>query len=247
MTDTQTAKILSLAQSHAASRIVWPGKGRVPVAYMTGCAVAFADVHRAWAAADKYAKEIAQENTHDSVHDALSWYAGIFDHAGMFNGSSGADTLRHVAVLGVGLGVRESEDSDIGPDVTAGRETPVEAEAGDWQMSMNAFEATPLLSDLYAELSLRVQESNGLADVFYRDVKIRPGRNIGSGAAAIFQDRLKKRPLIAWWLMLLGLRYVGGSKGQWGPIRRHEVTLSPAVDDLLRQVQAIVDEGGAVA
>jgi hypothetical protein len=221
---------------------------------MTGCAVAFADVHRAWAAGDKYAKEIAQENTHDPVHDALSWYAGIFENvrmfngaSGMFNGASGADTLRHVAVLGVGLGVRESEDSNIGPDVTAGPETGEEAEAGIWQMSMNAFEATPLLSDLYAELSLRVQESNGLADVFYAGVKIKPGRNIGSGAAAIFQDRLKKRPLIAWWLMLLGLRYVGGSRGQWGPIRRHEVTLSPAVDDLLRQVQAIVDAEPAAA
>ena len=239
------SKIIALAQAHRAMRIDWPGRGEAPPGYMPGIACAYAQVYAAWKRGDEFALEMARANTHDAERDALSWYAGEFTSFHMDNGANGANTLRHLAVLAAALGTNESSGGrDIGHDTTAGHETSKMAEAGIFQMSMNCFDATPLLPDLYAAWLSNHDDS--LYDVFYKDIRHTAANllNIGDGPGRDFQDNLKKFPALAFWLIMLALRYV---RSAWGPINRREVTLEPAVDDLLKQVQAIVDAEGAIA
>ena len=51
---------------------------------------------------------MAKADTHNDDKDALSWYRSNFTAKGMSNEIAGADTLRHLFVLMLGLGMRES-------------------------------------------------------------------------------------------------------------------------------------------
>ena len=83
------------------------GRGRAPLGYIKGMAVMFAVALRKLAQGDPAAVEMARAATGDGHRDALAYYASRFAALGMRNDVSGIDTLRHLFVLMIGLGMRE--------------------------------------------------------------------------------------------------------------------------------------------
>ena len=66
--------------------------------------VAYAQIYAKFKTGDRAATEMARANIGDADRDALAWYADEFASAGMTNDAPGADTLRHLFVLLIGLG-----------------------------------------------------------------------------------------------------------------------------------------------
>ena len=91
-------------------------------------AVVFGLVYKKWKAEDPIAQRMAAADANQPDTDALSWYQSRFETLGMSNASPGADTLRRLFVLLIGLGVRESSGRYCAgieiPAKTTSRPTP---------------------------------------------------------------------------------------------------------------------------
>ena len=97
--------------------------------------------------------DLARANTGDDDTDALSWYNSNFASLGMRNERAGIDTLRHLYVLLMGLGMRESSGQHCcGRDQSADNVSSDTCEAGMYQTSYNASNGSePLFDDLMDE------------------------------------------------------------------------------------------------
>ena len=102
--------ITKIAARSAMAWVSWPmAGGRVaPLGYSKGMAVVFARVYRKLKVDDAAAIEMAKADGRNADRDALAHYASEFAARGMRNDESGADTLRHLFVLLIGLGMAES-------------------------------------------------------------------------------------------------------------------------------------------
>ena len=189
-------------------------------------------------AGDDAVTAMAKPNSADGAHDALAWYDPIFVAAGMSNDAAGADTLRHLFVLLIGLGKRESSGKYCeGRDRSASNTTAETAEAGLFQTSFNARTASPLLPTIFAAYS---ENPSGFVRVFKEGVSCSAAdlENFGSGDGAEFQRLSKACPAFAAEFAALGLRHL---RTHWGPINRKGAEVRPECDAMLRQVQAAVD------
>ena len=147
--------------------------------------------------------------------DALSWYQGRFELLNMSNDAAGADTLRHLFVLLIGLGMRESSGRYCeGRDTTADNVTADTAEAGLFQTSWNAHVASAMLPALFTAYS---DGRDGFASVFSEGVTCGHGdwANYGDGQGEEFQKLSKACPAFAAEFAALGLRVL---RKHWGPI-----------------------------
>jgi hypothetical protein len=61
--------------------------------------------------------------------------------------------------------------------------------------------------------------------------------NFGSGDGARHQFLSKYAPAYHVYVTALGMRYLGGEEGHWGPVRRREVELKKEADQMLQEVQ----------
>ena len=157
---------------------------------------------------------------------------------GMNNDTAGADTLRHLFVLLIGLGMRESSGKYCeGRDRSASNTTAETAEAGLFQTSFNARTASPLLPTIFAAYS---ENPSGFVDVFKEGVNCSAAdlENFGSGDGEEFQRLSKACPAFAAEFAALGLRHL---RTHWGPINRQGAEVRPECDAMLRQVQDAVD------
>src|SRR6266849_5811835 len=138
--------------------------GVAPAGYIKGMALVYARAYCKLKAGDAAAVEMANAKTTDAERDALAWYSEIFGAAGMNNDIAGVDTLRHLFVLLIGLGMRESSGKHCeGRDRSASNTTAETAEAGLFQTSFNARSASPLLPQLFAHY---LAHPNGFIEVF---------------------------------------------------------------------------------
>ena len=115
----------------------------------------------------------------------------------MSNNTPGADTLRHLFVLLIGLGMRESSGRYCeGRDRSADNITADTAEAGLFQMSWDAHTASPLIRKLFDDFSQTTDDTLG---IFQEGVNVRHGdlANYGEGDGAAFQQLCKTHPLFA--------------------------------------------------
>lgn len=236
-----TSRIVALAAGSDLAHFPWRDRGRAPLGYIKGMAVAFAAVLGKLKANDPAAVAMARQNTNDDSVDAISWFNSNFRALGMTNDVPGVDVLRHLFVMLTGLGMRESSGKYCeGRDRSANNVAADTAEAGLFQMSWNAHSASPLLMTLFQHYD--DPGVDGLFQIFREGVI--PNQvglaNFGSGPGARFQELCKTKPLFAVESAALGLRVIGGQHGQWGPIRRKEVELRPEADKLFRSVQEIV-------
>jgi uncharacterized protein (TIGR02594 family) len=234
-------RIVQLADASDLARYAWKERGVAPRGYIRGMAVAFATIYAKWKQQDSAALVMGAANSGDSGVDALAWYDSHFAALGLRNGASDAalgDVLRHLFVLLIGLGMRESSGRYCeGRDRSASNVSAETAEAGLFQQSWNSRFASPELPKLFARYSANPQ---GFLPIFSEDVKPRPDDlvNFGSGEGAAFQALCKSCPAFAVEAAAVALRTI---RKHWGPIDRQEAEIRPEANRLLEQVQQIVD------
>jgi uncharacterized protein (TIGR02594 family) len=239
-------RIVQLASASDLARYAWKERGVAPPGYIKGMAAVFATVYAKWKQQDSAALVMGAANSGDSDVDALAWYEPQFASLGMRNGPSDAalgDVLRHLFVLLIGLGMRESSGQHCeGRDRSASNVSAETAEAGLFQQSWNSRFASPELPNLFTKYSANPQ---GFLSIFSEGVTPKPSDldNFGSGEGAAFQALCKSCPAFAVEAAAVGLRT---NRKHWGPINRQEAELRPEADQLLRQVQEIVDAAPVV-
>jgi hypothetical protein len=231
--------ILEIATDSDIARYEWLGRGRAPLGYTKGMALTFARVCCNLKAGGPTAVEMAKADTGDPRRDALAFYRQQFAELGMDNSKAGIDTLRHLFVLLLGLGMRESSGTYCeGRDTTAHNMTADTAEAGLFQTSYDARSASPLMPRLFAHYS--ANPKSGFLEVFQEGVHCQPAdlENFGTGPGRDFQQLSKECPAFAAEFAALGLRNI---RKHWGPINTQKAQVRRASDELFKQVQAAVD------
>ena len=236
------SEIVQIAANSALARVSWDGgRGRAPLGYIKGMAVMFAVAQRKLAQGDPAAVEMSRAASSDSHRDALAHYASRFAALGMRNDVSGIDTLRHLFVLMIGLGMRESSGRYCeGRDRSASNTSADSAEAGLFQMSWDAHGASRQIPRLLEEY--QANGGGGYREIFAEGVTPHRGDldNCGSGTGLRFQQLCKDCPGFAVETAAVGLRNL---RTHWGPINRREAELRQEADDMLQQVQRLVASG----
>ena len=186
------------------------------------------------------AVEMAKKNTGDPARDALAHYDTVFSGLGMRNDVSGPDTLRHLFVLMVGLGMRESSGKFCeGLDRSAPQNATAEkAEAGLFQTSFDARRASPILSQLFAEFSAN---PSGFKEIFREGCppcRARDLENFGTGPGRDFQQLSKESPGFAAEFAGVTLRNL---RKHYGPINTRAAKIQPDCDAMVLKVQDFVN------
>lgn len=221
----------------------WRNRGRAPLGYVQGMALGFARVLCKLGQGDPGATEMAKADTGDATIDALAHYAPEFDALGMSNGQSGADTLRHLFTLLMGLGMRESSGRHCeGRDMAAQNVRAETCETGLFQFSYNSRRANALLPGL-------IQAYQGREDfltTFRRGVACDADswENYGTGPGVGFQQLAKTCPAFA---VEYGAILLRNRRKHFGPINEKKAELRPAADILFQEVRAYVEANGVIA
>jgi hypothetical protein len=234
------ARIAHLASASAIASYNWRNRGEAPAGYIKGMAVSYAKIYHDLGNNDPNAVEMAKAATADASKDALKHYEDVFKQAGMDNTKDGVDTLRHLFVLMLGLGMRESSGEHCaGRDRSAHNTTAETAEAGLFQTSFNARHASPLLFKLFKDFTANPTPS--YVDVFKEGVRCKDANleNFGEGDGRDFQKLSKDCPFFATAFAAIGLRNI---RKHWGPINRREAEIKPDADEMLKDVQKLVDQ-----
>ena len=214
------SEIVQIAANSALARVSWDGgRGRAPLGYIKGMAVMFAVALRKLAQGDPAAVEMARASSGDPSRDALAYYASEFARLGMRNDVSGIDTLRHLFVLMIGLGMRELSGRYCeGRDQSASNTSADTAEAGLFQMSWDAHGASRQIPRLLDEYQAN---GGGYREIFCEGVTPRRGEldNCGSGTGLQFQQLCKERPGFAVEAAAVGLRNRRNALGTHQPAR----------------------------
>ena len=237
-------ELIQIAGTSAIATYDWPDRGVAPRGYIKGMALSFARVYCKLKVGDENAVDMAQADTGDSETDALAYYANEFDDLGMNNDASGEVTLRHLFVLLLGLGMRESSGRWCeGRDRSTNNTTGPTAEAGLFQVSWNARTASPLLTPLFNEYR---QNPSGFSDVFQEGVTptSQDLENFGTGNGKEFQRLCKECPAFAAEFAAIGLRHI---RSHWGPIIHHAAELRPEADRMFLRIQNAVDTSNLCA
>ena len=233
-------EITAIAADSAIARHRWEGdeRGVAPIGYTKGMALVFARTLCQLEAEDPFALEMAGADSGDRNRDALTHYRKQFADAGMDNSVSGPDTLRHLFVLLMGLGMRESSGKYCeGRDRSTDNTDPEKAEAGLFQTSFNARSASPLLPRLFEQA---LANPDGFLDVFKEGVRCRTSdlENFGTGPGRDFQQLSKESPGFAAQFAAITLRNL---RQHYGPITRREAEVLPDCDAMFQQVQDAVE------
>ena len=233
------SRISHVASTSAIASYDWANRGKAPAGYIKGMAVSYAKVYHDLGAGNASALEMAKAMTADASKDALKHYEEVFQQAGMDNTKAGVDTLRHLFVLMLGLGMRESSGKHCeGRDRSAHNTTAETAEAGLFQTSFNARRASPLLPKLFDDFMANPTPS--YTDVFQEGVRCTDANleNFGEGDGRDFQKLSKDCPFFAVEFAAVGLRNI---RKHWGPINRRDAEVKADADSMFREVQKLVD------
>jgi hypothetical protein len=232
------AAITTIAARSRSARLAWKERGVAPLGYIKGMALVFARVYLKLRAGDAAATDMARANSGDTATDALAYYTDVFAATSMSNAIDGADTLRHLFVLLIGLGMRESSGIYcVGRDVTSSNATGDTSEAGLFQATFNSRTASPLLTKLFQDY---LADPSGFVEVFKEGVRCTAANleSFGGGEGAAFQQLSKACPAFAVEYAAVGLRHI---RKHWGAIIRKEAEVRPECDAMLQQVQSFVD------
>jgi len=223
----------------------WDDRGRAPIGYTTGVALAFANTYRQWKMGYAPAVDMARANTHNSDVDVLSWEKGRFDAVGMANDQDGPNTLRHLWVYILGLGMRESSgehccgrDMSVPPGYYGPESTTTEA--GAWQTSYDAHGCSDNFDVLFQAFKPNSGNPQGFLDAFAEGVSCSSAEweCYGDGDGYKHQEMSKSQPAYAAEVCAITLRHL---RKHYGPVGRREVEIRQSADQMLKQVQDYVD------
>jgi uncharacterized protein (TIGR02594 family) len=234
-----SAAIIDLVGKSPLVNYSWKDRGKAPRAYLNGMANAFGVAVLELEEGLPRAVEMAQAQRPDDQTDALTWYRSEFAAKGMDNSTAGYDTLRHLFVMMIGLGMRESSGKYYeGRDTTASNTSSETCEAGLFQTSWNirscSSNIVPLLTEYW-------EDPNGFLPSFQQGLSPTAAGlgSFGSGDGARYQFLAKFSPSFAAFVTGIGMRKL---RKHWGPINRKEVEINKDADTLLSAVQALVLE-----
>lgn len=238
-------EITSIAAGSQCAKYFWKDRGTAPKAYMKGMALTFA---KAVCQIDSPANKIvsAARKTPESQYDTsdvLSWYNSNFKSLGMNNDVAGVDTLRHVYTLLIGLGMRESSGKYCcGRDMSADFSTADSAEAGIFQSSWGASRKSVEMKNLLTKY--QASDKGCFSEVYKEGVscKASDAKNWGTGTGVEFQALSKSCPSFSTEYAAILVRLSGGTKGEYGPLRKKAAEIRPECNDMLAQVQKLVQE-----
>jgi uncharacterized protein (TIGR02594 family) len=244
LTAEQVRAICDIAANSEIAEYDWRERGEAPAGYTKGVACAFANAYRQWKAGYGPAVEMAKANTGNSDKDVLAFYAAEYKALGMDNREPGADTLRHLWVLIMGLGMRESSgqhccgrDMSVPPGYYGPESTTTEA--GAWQTSYDAHGCSSEFDTLFN--AYNAEEVQGFLDVFKEGVTC-SSENwecYGDGDGYRHQEMSKSLPAYAAEVCGITLRNL---RKHYGPIGRKEAELRREADEMLKDVMRYVDE-----
>jgi hypothetical protein len=238
VTTGSTEQLIQIAVNSAIAKYQWKDRGTAPMGYIKGMALVYARVYCKLKAGDAAAVEMAKANTGDNNKDALAWFNQEFLNEGMDNSTDGADTLRHLFVLLIGLGMRESSGKYCeGRDKGASNTTAETAEAGLFQTSYNARNCNKLLPDLF----IKYANSTDFVNVFKEGVHCNTSNleNFGTSDGAEFQRLTKACPAFAVEFTAVALRNL---RTHWGPINQKKAEIRKDCDGMLKDVQNATDQ-----
>ena len=234
------SRICHVASTSAIASYKWANRGAAPAGYIKGMAVSYAKTYYEMGQKNPNAVEMGKAVTDDAAKDALKHYEEIFQQAGLDNSKDGVETLRHLFVLMLGLGMRESSGKHCeGRDRSANNTTAETAEAGLFQTSWNARRASPLLPKLFADFMAKPTPS--YKEIFSEGVRCTESNleNFGEGDGRDFQKLSKDCPYFAVQFAAIGLRNI---RRHWGPINRRAAEVKLDADAMFKEVQKLVDE-----
>jgi hypothetical protein len=242
LTNEMESDIDRLVVASGLDDYVWDDRGSSPPGYISGMArcfaVAMTSFHSGRASALFMGDRLGSESK-----DALAWYADEFDEEDMDNDTP-RERIRHLFVLLIGLGMRESSGKYCeGRDMSASNTSSDTCEAGLFQSSWNFHNSSAYIEEFFQEYWA---DPNGFLEIFSEEIY--PTANnlnvYGSGDGAAYQWLAKYCPAFAVMSTAIGLRVL---KDHWGPIKRHEAEIVPEVDDLLLKIQELVEDSAEVA
>jgi uncharacterized protein (TIGR02594 family) len=242
ITDALNAAIDDIVDSNKkVQALSWRDRGQPPKGYYNGMAKSFALAMLRYRDHDPGALIMGHKVVlADPDHDALAYYAAEFTGHKMSNAADGIPTLRHLFVMMVGLGMRESSGNPWeGRDMSATNVESETCEAGLFQTSWNISNfAEEEIGDLLKEYD---SDPNGFQPTFGQDVE--PSTTnldlYGSGDGAKYQWLAKQSPAFAVLVTAIGMRK---GRKHWGPIERREVEISSEIDEMLKDVQELVED-----
>jgi len=241
----QQEDVRDIAETSDIAKYSWKDRGVAPAGYIQGMALAFATSYNRLKAGDSIGIEMAKANTGNSDYDALSWYAGVFNSMGMSNETAGPDTLRHLYVLLLGLGMRESSGKHCeGRDMSATNTTSDTCEAGLFQTSYNAHSCSDEFDKLFDQACSG--KSPCYLETFKQGVSCSSSSwsCYGSGNGFKFQELCKSCPTFAAETCAITLRNL---RKHYGPINERAAEIKTQADQMFLQIQEYLDEMEAIA
>jgi hypothetical protein len=224
--------VIAAAEGSDLALVSWRDRGKAPVGYTVGMALCYALALR-WLESGQDAAQVMAQELGDDDEDALTWYD--------LDGADGAEIMRNLWALLIGLGPRESSGNHWeGIDASAGAssESSDTCEAGLFQSSWNLASSDPSIEDL---LDYFLDNPDGWLDQFNRGASPSDNTLNNWGAAGargvVYQWSAKRTPPLAAMMTAVGLRK---RRQHWGPINRKEVEVRQEAFDLLQQIEAIV-------
>lgn len=243
--DNMIEEITSLAINHSIARYGWDDRGQAPPGYIKGIAIAYAQAYVRYTRGDPIAEEMAKANTGNDAVDALSWYNSDFAEIDLDNDEDGIDTLRHLYVLLMGLGMRESSGQHCcGRDQSASNTSSDTCEAGLFQSSWNFSTCCTDIVNLFDQYDM--DSPQGYMYIFAEGVSCSSSdwNCYGSGDGYRYQKLAKYNPVFACESTAIGLRNL---RKHWGPINEKAAEVRREADDMLWRVQQLVDRSQVIA
>jgi peptidoglycan hydrolase-like protein with peptidoglycan-binding domain len=234
-------KINTLVERSGLANYEWDDRGEPPPGYIAGMAKTYALAVTLYQTGNQPIWIMGKAETGDSDDDALTWYHKKFADKGMKNDKDGIDTLRHLFVMMIGLGMRESSGNHWeGRDMSADNVEADTCEAGLFQTSWNINTCSDTIPRLLNEYW---EDPNGFQPTFTHGLYPNASQLdcYGTGDGARYQFLARFSPAFHVLVTGVGMRLRGGEEGHWGPIRRGEVDIVKEFDDLLMDVERLMD------
>ncbi len=232
-------EIYTAAQTSEIADYSWRDRGIAPPGYIAGMALSFAHaLMRLQDGDESMVADHMSQAAGDPAKDALAFFKDEFAKLGMSNKIEGVECLRHLFVLQIGLGPRESSGRYFeGRDLSASNVASDTAEAGLTQTSWNIRNGSSVIAPLLPEFW---ENPNGFLSVFREGLSPTKDNldSYGSGDGLRYQFLSRFCPLFHVLVTGCGLRVL---KDHWGPVKRKELELKKEADVLLKEVQAMVE------
>lgn len=210
--------ITKLAEGSTCANYSWPQRGKAPLGYIKGMALA-------------YARELCFPSPTVSNTKLGSDQKDVLTHYGL------AATPRNLYNLIIGAGMRESSGKYCeGKDASASNTSSATAEAGMFQTSYNAFSSSPELGVLFKEY--RTNQHNCL-DVFKEKITCTSAmlKNYGTGDGLEYQKLAKSCPVFAVQVKAITSRTL---YRHYGPLINKAAEARPECESMLVKVEEVV-------